>query len=64
MNQARDTGSTPLFYACQEGHTEIVTKLLAANADVNQPNNNDVTPLYVACENGRSTRRYAISRRV
>ena len=43
MNQANNDGATPLHIACQEGHTEIVTKLLAANANVNQANNHGDT---------------------
>ena len=34
------------------GHTEIVTKLLAANADVNQADGYGETPLYVASQEG------------
>ena len=36
LNQATNKGCTPLYAACQRGHTEVVTKLLAANADVEQ----------------------------
>ena len=32
VNQATNDGATPLYAACQKGHTEVVTKLLAANA--------------------------------
>ena len=42
---SNDNGAVPLFIACQKGHTEIVTKLLAANADVNQGKNEGATPL-------------------
>ena len=38
--------------ACLQGHTEVVTTLLAANADVDQTNNDGATPLLVACGNG------------
>ena len=38
MNQADNEGDTPLYVACREGHTEGVTKLLAAGA-VNKANN-------------------------
>ena len=38
-------GGTPLIVACQEGHTEVVTTLLAANADVNKADNYGATPL-------------------
>ena len=29
VNEPMSDGETPLFIACQEGHTEVVTKLLA-----------------------------------
>ena len=45
-------GITPLFAVAQEGHTEIVTQLLAAGADVNQANTNGATPLYKAAQEG------------
>ena len=35
-NHSDDEDATPLLVASQEGHTEVVTTLLAANADVNQ----------------------------
>ena len=44
--------ATPLYIACQKGHTEVVAKLLAANASVDQADNAGVTPLYLACQNG------------
>ena len=34
-----DNGCTPLYVACGEGHTEVVAPLLAANANVNQADN-------------------------
>ena len=30
-------GETPLWAACEKGYAEVVTKLIAANADVNEP---------------------------
>ena len=38
----------------QEGHVEIVTKLIAANADVNQADMEGVTPLWIACQMGHT----------
>ena len=34
VNEPNLNGVTPLYIACQEGHAEVVMKLLAANADV------------------------------
>ena len=51
MDQAKDTGTTPLFIA-SEGHCEVVSMLLAKEGvDVNQAMDNGVTP--AACESGR-----------
>ena len=36
VNEANNWGRTPLYVACHWGHTKIVTKLLAANANVDQ----------------------------
>ena len=53
MNEPRTDGSgVTAIIACQEGHTEVVRELLAANANVNQAKNNGATPLYIACLNG------------
>ena len=53
MNQAANDGTTPLYAACGgNGRAEVVTALLAENADVNKADNEGNTPLYVACENG------------
>ena len=54
MNKADVDGVTPLFIACQPGHAEIVTALLAANADVNQARNDGATPLIVASQQGHT----------
>ncbi len=45
VNHARNNGYTPLYIACQKGHTEVVAKLLAANAAVDQATNDGATPL-------------------
>ena len=47
-------GATPLFLACQEGHTETAATLLAAGAAVDQAEDNGATPLFVACQNGHT----------
>ena len=48
--------ATPLYVACLNGHSEIVTKLLAANADVNKPktDGSGATPLMIACQEGHT----------
>ena len=45
-----DAGAPML--AGDTGYTEIVKKLLAANASVDQADNDGDTPMAVACENG------------
>ena len=47
MNQAIDDGTT-LCIACQQGHAEVVTTLLTANAKVDQADDSGYTPIYVA----------------
>jgi len=39
------TGYTPLVYAAEEGHKEIVELLIAKGADVNAKDEKDFTPL-------------------
>ena len=51
MNQA-DGNGTPLYIACFFGHTEVVAKLLAANAEVDRTTVNGSTPMSTACHNG------------
>jgi ankyrin repeat protein len=47
-------GKTPLFAACEKGHTDIADALLIAGADINTKNNNGKTPLFAACEKGHT----------
>ena len=44
-----DNGVTALYTASHNGHTEVVTKLLAANARVDEAINDGATPLLIAC---------------
>ena len=50
----RQPWRTPLWTACRNGHIEVVATLLAANADVNQADNDGVTPLFIASANGHT----------
>jgi len=43
--------STSLYAAAQEGHLIVVTKLIAAGADVDAATNDGATPLFIAAEN-------------
>ena len=48
-------GSTPLYVASANGHTEVVALLLAHTGfDVNQATNDGRTPLLAASENGHT----------
>ncbi|XP_076105878.1 uncharacterized protein LOC143074214 [Mytilus galloprovincialis] len=48
----RDIGASPLYIACQEGHTEVVKMLITNNAEINKCRDPGVSPLLIACENG------------
>eukprot|EP01052_Picozoa_sp_SAG31_P011629 SAG31_NODE_662_length_13028_cov_3.364529_5_plen_313_part_00 len=54
MKQQGFDGTTALWLAASSGRTTAVQALLAAGADVNQPNNNGVTPLYISTQKGHS----------
>ena len=46
-------GKTPLYTACEEGHTDVVEALIADKAEVDQVNSEDgFTPLHIACFSG------------
>ena len=51
---AADGGCTALYIACQDRHTEVVTTLLAANANVDQANSNGTKPLHIATAKGHA----------
>jgi ankyrin repeat protein len=49
-----DDGSSPLFMAAQNNHTDVVEALLGAQADPNQATTDEVatTPLFMAAQDG------------
>lgn len=49
INQANQTGYSPLITAATEGHLNLVELLLSRGANINQQNNNGWTALMCAC---------------
>jgi len=50
VNKATDEEATPLFIACQKGHSKVVRLLLAVDGiEVNQADEEGWTPLNIAC---------------
>ena len=49
VNKCRDSGASPLYIACQNGHDKIVKILLTHGAVINKSSDNDSTPLQIAC---------------
>ena len=49
-----DLGWTPLMYAAEAGHTEIVALLIDAGANVHSEDNDSATALHLAAEKGRT----------
>ncbi|XP_052085420.1 uncharacterized protein LOC127723035 isoform X2 [Mytilus californianus] len=54
INKCRETGASPLYIACQEGHTEVVQMLIKSNADINKCRETGTSPLHIACEEGHT----------
>lgn len=52
VNVKNDFGVTPLHYACEEGHIDVVDFLIAHGADVNSTDDNDVSVLAYAVMGG------------
>ena len=53
VNQANNIGSTPMWIAASEGHSETVNVLASLHADVNLANDKGETPLKIATEEGK-----------
>ena len=53
MNARNESGVTPLYVACECGHTELVEALLERGTDVNVRDNFVEAPLHVAGKTGR-----------
>ena len=49
-----NNGASPLFAACQEGHTEVVRALLSAGAKIDLRRSGGMAPLHVACGRGHT----------
>ena len=47
-----NSGCTPFYKACWNGHLEVVCKLLEFKVDVNKCKHDGTSPLYIACEGG------------
>ena len=53
VNQVDETGQTPLYVSCQEGHVDVVLLLLARkDIQINLADVEAKTPLYIACAYG------------
>ena len=57
VDVANNDGRTPLLAAAQNGHHEVVTALLAANATVDLAMNDGATPLYMASQDSYNERK-------
>ncbi|XP_076108209.1 uncharacterized protein LOC143076365 [Mytilus galloprovincialis] len=54
VNYCRKDGVSPLFFACQEGHTEVVQMLINNKADINKCRDVGASPLFIACQKGHT----------
>ncbi|CAC5399442.1 unnamed protein product [Mytilus coruscus] len=46
--------SSPLYFACQEGHTDVVQMLITNKADINKSIKTGESPVYIACYLGHT----------
>ncbi|XP_071178356.1 uncharacterized protein [Mytilus edulis] len=54
VNHCRKDGISPLSFACQEGHTEVVQMLINNKADINKCKATGASPLFFACQEGHT----------
>ncbi|XP_063448382.1 uncharacterized protein LOC134727917 [Mytilus trossulus] len=54
VNHCRHTGASPMFLACQNGHTEVVQMLINNKADINKCRNDGISSLFIACQEGHT----------
>ncbi|KAI2784127.1 hypothetical protein F4815DRAFT_270024 [Daldinia loculata] len=49
INQSGFIGKTPLHFACERGHTEIIKALISHGADIHRRNKDDDSPILHSC---------------
>jgi ankyrin repeat protein len=54
VNTSKHNGATPLYIACENGHTSAIPVLIAAGANVNAVMDDYATPLFIAAQNGHT----------
>ncbi|CAG2229612.1 unnamed protein product [Mytilus edulis] len=55
INMRRHNNTTPLYVACENGHLQLLKKLLYYGADVSLKKKSGDSPLSAACENGHTS---------
>ena len=55
VNKTNTDEATPLFIAAQEGHVQVVQKLLKAHADIDKTDCTGLPPLVRAAQNGHAS---------
>ncbi|XP_063407315.1 uncharacterized protein LOC134691048 isoform X2 [Mytilus trossulus] len=55
INMRRHNNTTPLYVACENGHLQLLKKLLYYGADVSLRKKSGDSPLSAACENGHTS---------